>query len=94
MHPQHPSMMRINAEMLQREVRQNMRLQQARAAARGNQLGLVSSLRRSLGSALIATGDWIKPVECPVCQRDAGVELERPEDEPDRLRQIADMPAI
>ncbi len=76
MHPQHPSMMRINAELLQREVQQNMRLQQARVAARGNQLGLVSSLRRSLGLALIAAGGWIKPVERAACPRDAGAELE------------------
>lgn len=76
MHPQHPSMMRVNAEMLQREIQQNMRLQQARAATRGNQLGLVSGLRRSLGSALIAVGGWIEPVEHPAGQRDAGAELE------------------
>ncbi len=76
MHPQQPWMMRINAEQLQRDVEQNMRLQQARAAARPNRHGPVSSLRRSLGLALIAIGGWIQPVERPVRECDPGVELE------------------
>jgi hypothetical protein len=76
MHPQQPWMMRINAENMQRDVEHHMRLRQARASARGNQGGLVSSLRRSIGLALIAAGDRIQPAARPAREYDPGLELE------------------
>ena len=76
MHPQQPWMMSIHAEQVQRDVEKHMRLQQARAAAQGHQRGLVSSLRRSIGLALIAAGDRIQPAARPAREYDPGVELE------------------
>ena len=76
MHPQQPWMLNVHVEQIQREVEQNMRLQLARAAARNGQLGLVSSLRRSLGLALIAAGDRVQPASQPDRQFDPGIELE------------------
>ena len=76
MHPQQPWMLNLHAEQIQREVEQNMRLQVARAAARNGKLGLVSSLRRSLGLALVAAGDRIQPPAPPIGELDSGVELE------------------
>lgn len=76
MHPQQPWMMNINAENMRRDVEQQMRLQQARAAANGNQRGLVASMRRSIGQALIAVGDRIQPSAKPAREYDAGIELE------------------
>jgi hypothetical protein len=76
MHPQHPWMMRVNAEEIQREVERSMRLQQARASASVHQLGLFGGLRRSIGQALIVAGDRIQPSARPVRDYDPGVELE------------------
>ena len=76
MHPQQPWMMQINAENMQRDVEHHMRLRQARAAAHGNQNGLVSSLRRAIGLALIALGDRVQPPVRPAREYDPGVELE------------------
>lgn len=76
MHPQQPWMMQVNAENMQRDVEHHMRLRQARAAARGNQRGPVSGLRRQLGLALIALGGRIQPAACPAREYDPGMELE------------------
>ena len=58
MHPQHPWMMRVNAEEIQRDVERHLRLKQARETARGHRYGMVAGMRRSVGQALIAAGTF------------------------------------
>lgn len=76
MHPQHPWMMRVNAEEVQREIERNMRLRQARAAARRERQGLVSAVRHSMGQALIAMGSRIQPPVRSARESESGLELE------------------
>lgn len=76
MHPQQPWLLNAYNEQLQREVEQNLRMQQARAVARQNQRGLISRLRGLLGSVLIDAGRWIQPAERAICEYEAGAELE------------------
>ncbi len=76
MHPQHPWMMRINAEEMQRDVERHMRLKQARISAQRPSLGLIGGVRRSIGLALIAVGDKIQPAPSPERVYDPGLEIE------------------
>lgn len=76
MHPQHPWMMRVNAEEMQREVERNMRLRQARESAKGAHYGMMAGLRRSIAQALISVGGWIQPSARPCRAYDPGVETE------------------
>ncbi|MEZ4506464.1 MAG: hypothetical protein R2848_11650 [Thermomicrobiales bacterium] len=76
MHPQHPWMMRLNAEEMQRDVERQMRIKQARSSAQRHSFGVVGSLRRALGLALIAAGGKIQPAPRPSRQYEAGMEVE------------------
>lgn len=76
MHPQHPWMMRVNAEEMQRDVERNLRLKQARNSANRQSIGLVGGARRAIGLALIAAGGKIQPEPCPAREYDPGLELE------------------
>ncbi|MCA9860432.1 MAG: hypothetical protein KC438_11955 [Thermomicrobiales bacterium] len=76
MHPQQPWLMRLNAEELQRDIERQMRMRQARQAGDRNQRGIVSQLRRSIGSALIAAGDRIQPDMSLPREHDGGIEVE------------------
>lgn len=76
MHPQQPWLLNAYNEQLQREIEQNIRMQQARAVARQNRRGPVSRMRNSFGSILIAVGRWIQPAERAICEYEAGTELE------------------
>ena len=76
MHPQQPWLMRLNAEQLQRDVEQNMRIRQAREAARQQRPGRISNLRHFCGAALIAIGAWIQPVERPAREHESTIEFE------------------
>ncbi len=76
MHPQHPWMMRVNAEEMQRDVERHMRLKQARNAAQRPSFGLIGSMRRSIGLALIAAGGKIQPEPRPERAYDPSLELE------------------
>jgi hypothetical protein len=76
MHPQHPWMMRVKAEEMQRDVERHMRLKQARSSANRSSYGFVGGVRRSIGLALIAIGGKIQPVPRPARAYDPGLELE------------------
>jgi hypothetical protein len=76
MHPQHPWILRVNAEEMQRDVERQMRLKQARASAKCGQHGMIAGLRHSIGQALIVAGDRIQPSGRPARDYDPGVELE------------------
>ena len=76
MHPQHPWMMRINAEEMQRDVAHHMRLQQARNSARRHSFGFLGGARHAIGLALIAVGGRIQPEPRPAREYDPGMELE------------------
>jgi hypothetical protein len=76
MHPQHPWMMRLNAEELQRDVERSMRLKQARKLAKPDSYGVIGGIRRVVGLALIAAGDRIQPEQRPAREYDPALELE------------------
>ena len=76
MHPQHPWMMRVNAEEMQRDVEHRMRLKQARSSANRLSFGVFGGVRRSIGLALIAIGGKIQPEPRPERAHDPGLELE------------------
>jgi hypothetical protein len=76
MHPQHPWMMRVNAEDMQRDVERNMRLKQARKSAQHASFGPFGGVRRAIGLALIAAGGKIQPEPRPAGDYDPGLELE------------------
>jgi hypothetical protein len=76
MHPQHPWMMRVNAEEMQRDVERSMRLQQARSSANRSSFGVFGGMRRAIGLALIAAGGRIQPEPRPSREYDPGLELE------------------
>ena len=76
MHPQHPWMMRVNAEEMQREVERNMRLKQARVSANRDSFGAVGGVRRAIGRVLIAAGDKIQPEPRAARIHDPGLELD------------------
>lgn len=76
MHPQHPWMMRVNAEEMQRDVERNLRLKQARNSANRHSIGFIGNVRRSIGLALIAAGDRVQPDVRPMREYDSGVEIE------------------
>jgi hypothetical protein len=76
MHPQHPWLMRVNAEEMQRDVERNLRLKQARNSARRSSFGPFGGVRRAIGLALIAAGGKIQPEPRPAREYDPGLELE------------------
>ena len=76
MHPQHPWMMRVNAQEMQRDIEHQMRLKQARNAAKRSSFGHFGGVRRSIGLALIAAGGKIHPEPRPERAYDPGLELE------------------
>lgn len=76
MHPQHPWMMRVNAEEMQRDVERHIRLKQARNSAQRPPYGFLGGMRRSIGLALIAVGGRIQPAPRPERAHDPGLELE------------------
>ena len=76
MHPQHPWLMHVNAEEMQRDVERNMRLKQARQSARHASSGSFGGVRRVIGLALIAAGSKIQPESRPAREYDPGMELE------------------
>ena len=76
MHPQHPWMMRVNAEEMQRDVERHMRLKQARNSAQRPSPVSFGGVRRSIGLALIAAGGKIQPEPRPAREYDPGMELE------------------
>ncbi|TXG79195.1 MAG: hypothetical protein E6R14_11520 [Thermomicrobiales bacterium] len=76
MHPQHPWMMHVNAEEMQRDVERQLRLREARNAARRHSFGFLGGARRSLGLALIAAGSRIQPEPRASRDHDPSLELE------------------
>lgn len=76
MHPQHPWMMRVNAEDKMRDVEHHMRLKQARSSSNRSSLGFLGGVRRAVGLALIAAGGKIQPAPRPAREYDAGLEIE------------------
>jgi len=76
MHPQHPWLMHVNAEELQRDVERNMRLKQARKSSQHASSGSFGGVRRAIGLALIAAGGKIQPEPRPARECDPGMELE------------------
>lgn len=76
MHPQHPWMMRVNAEEMQRDVERHLRLKQARKSAQRSSFGFLGGMRRSIGLALISAGGKIQPKPRLERAHDPGLELE------------------